>query len=103
MHHLFPGVVLCWPGTTPSRPTVGTGQGSCLPAEFKKRSDHTKQALRDCAQESVCEQEVVKQWVMLLDNPWPGESRRVPVGSGEPLRVCWCQLLAALCCWVQEQ
>lgn len=25
------------------------------------------------------------------------------MGSGEPLRMCWCQLLATLCCWVQEQ
>lgn len=108
MHHLFPGVVLCRPGTTPSRPTVGTGRRSCLPAEFKKLSDLTKQAWRDlgllfCAQKSLCKQEVAKQRAMLLASPWPGESRRVPVGSGEPLRMCWCQLLATLCCRVQEQ
>lgn len=108
MHLFFPGLLLCWLGTTPSQPTVGTGRQPCLQAEFKKLSDLTKQALRDlgllfCAQESLCEQEVAKQRAMLLDSPWLGESRRVPMGSGELLRMCRCWLLAALCCQVQEQ
>lgn len=51
----------------------------------------------------LCEQKVSEQQVMLLDSPCPGESRRVSMGSSEPLRICWCQLLATLCCQVQEQ
>jgi len=100
VHQLVRGAVLCRPGTTPSRPAVGTGWQPCLPAEFKKLRASTKQALRDvglwfCAQESLCEQEVVKQQAMLLGGPWPGGSRRVPTGSGEPLRLCRCWLHCA--------
>lgn len=51
----------------------------------------------------LCEQEVSEQEVMLLDSPCPGESSRVSMGSSEPLKMFWCQLLATLCCWVQEQ